>query len=140
MKKATGFSEVYPKQAEKAQMLQEKWENGEMKNWQMHKGANSISNSVLRDDLCYKFESGKTLKLTDRTKALILEQKELLRNKGYLKTREYGGQCLICGKSFSSGDVVLADSTGEGHAVCLKCCTGKNEVKLDDVVELQECK
>ena len=50
---------------------------------------------------------------------------------GILIRKPYIGSCLICGKSYNSGDIVLAEKN-VSNSICLECCDDGNTSNVDN--------
>lgn len=139
---ANSFSKVFKTQSKRAINLEEKVKNGDLKNWQIQREATSISNGILRDDITYQLQNGKTIKFTARVKKLIKAQQQLLRRASAITSTDAVGKCIVCGKPFSKGDIILQEKYDNSNKLCLSCCSGNNSLSLSKEckVQLVECK
>lgn len=78
------------------------------------------------------------IKFTPNIKSSIAMHPKSWVDKGYMVNKQYSGFCVICGKMYGSGDIVLADNNGESSSICLECTDDKNELK--EGFELILCK
>lgn len=74
-------------------------------------------------------EFSQAIKFTPNIKSSIAMHPKNWVDKGYMVNKQYSGVCLVCGKMLGSGDIVLADTSGESSCVCLECTDDRNELK-----------
>lgn len=138
-KKVTAFDTYFEKEAKGAARCEDKYKNGDIKRYEMEGEIVNITNKVLRDDITYQLSSGKEVKFTPRVKGLVLKQKNLLADKGFLERGfKYAGKCLACGRSIASGDIALVEVYDETNCMCFNCLDSKNTLSENGAFKLIE--
>ena len=140
--KRTTFKEEFPEQAarvaEQVQYMHSQRDGGS-EYFRSEKGKEELT--AIADDILNEPKTHNKLfhvPLSERIKHNILLNLDDMTASGDIGKRNAGGMCLVCGKCAVRGDVVLADTTGEGNFICLQCCTEHNAA--DERHKLFVCK
>lgn len=96
-----------------------------------------IASSVLDEEMDQFVASIPNAPLTESLKCRIEKESTALMKRRVIMSRAAIGHCLICGNQPVIGDIVLADTTGEGNLICLDCCNEHNHVS--DKFKLFKC-
>lgn len=140
MEKVTAFSKVFEKQDKMIADVQKQLSEKKLEPYEAATKLSKAATSVLRDDIYYKLKIGKVIPLTKKVRENIFKQRDLLKAGDVLGVRSACGDCLICGKRFEVGDLILADKNGESSAIHVQCCDSTNELALDSSCGLFECR
>ena len=139
MKQVNSFSDAFPKQSQNLDRVMETAGTASiLEDRDLRGRVSNVAQSVLRNDIDWQLSNGKLISLTKRVKENLHLQAAII-TKGGRHPVLHGGKCLVCGRDFKAGEIVIMQNDGSSETVCLECADPKTKISMDGEAIIAVC-